>query len=461
MIALALIFAVLIGFMIVILYFWGLNPDQVTVALTSDWSLTQPIPIIIFGAILFGLVVGFIFHLISISTHGISHWRVTRKDRRGKEVISSYREGVARLLSGDLKKAHALLQRALDRDPGRIETYLAMASVYEQEGDVAQAITLLHKAKEIEPSSMEVLFKLAATYEAASRESESAKIYEEILAIEGANRKALRSLRDLKMSQGHWQDALDLQKRVIKAVQGSKRHEEEKRKLLYLRYEVAQQALASGVSDQVRSELESILREDAQFAPSRVSLGDAYVQLGRSEDAARVWKEGYQTLNKCVFLSRLEDLYIKEEDPSTLLSFYRSAITEKPADLMLRLFFGRLCLRLEMVDEALEHLYAVESSGVEFPQLHSLLAEAHRRRKRYDNAIGEYQKALGINAHLHLGFVCDKCGEDSEQWMSRCPSCGSWGTFTLANRSLIEGAKPLEIREIHHGEREEWLEEEE
>jgi len=114
-----------------------------------------------------------------------------------------------------------------------------------------------------------------------------------------------------------------------------------------------------------------------------------------------------------------------------------------------------------MVDEALEQLYAVESSGIEVPQLHSLLAEAHRRRNRFDNAIKEYQKALGINAHLRLGYICEKCDEPAAQWQSRCPSCGSWGSFTLPNRNLIEGARPLEIREIHHGEREEWLEEDE
>lgn len=456
MIALALIFAVLIGFMIAILYFWGLNPDQVTVALTSDWTLTQPIPIVIFGAVLLGLVVGFIFHLISISTHGISHWRVTRRDRRGREVISSYREGVARLLSGDLKRARTLLQRAMDRDPGRIETYLALASVHEQEGDGAQAISLLNKAKELEPSSMEVLFKLATTYEAEDRQGEAAKTYEEILSIESANRKALRNLRDLKMLQGHWEDALNLQKRIIKAAQGGKRQQEEKEKQLYLRYELTQQTLAGGEAEKVRSELESIVREDAKFAPARVSLGDAYLQLGRRDDAAKVWKEGYQELGKGVFLSRLEDLYMEAEDPSSLLSFYRSQVVERSGDLMLRLFFGKLCLRLEMIDEAMEQLQVVEGSGVEVPQLHQLLAEGYRRRHNVDEAISEYKKALGLGQRLRLPFDCEQCAERVPEWQSRCQACGAWGSYSLAGSEQIRSGKPTELRPIHHGEREEW-----
>ncbi|PLX99536.1 MAG: hypothetical protein C0624_13395, partial [Desulfuromonas sp.] len=229
MMALAIFMAALIAFMFAILFFWGLNPDQVTVALTSDLTLTQPIPIVVFGAILIGLVIGFGFHIFSLMSYGVNHWRGSRDDRKGKEVISTYREGVARLLSGDLKKANTLLKRAMARDPKRVETYLALASVLIQEGTPDEGVELLHKAKELDPRSMEVMFKLATSYDEMGKDGESAKAYEEILAIENDNRKALRSLRDLKIRQGHWGEALELQKRVIKAIGNSSRLGDEKR----------------------------------------------------------------------------------------------------------------------------------------------------------------------------------------------------------------------------------------
>ncbi|HKL49254.1 MAG TPA: tetratricopeptide repeat protein [Desulfuromonadales bacterium] len=446
----------LIFFLVVFIYFMLINPQEITLYLTSDKSVTTSAAILVVGSILVGFSGGFLLQIYHSFSHQVKHWRGNRQEKKSREVISIYREGVARLLSGDIKRARTLLQRALDRDPSRIETFLALSSVAEQEGDPQEAIALLQKAKEIEPSSMEVLFKLASTYEGMDREGEAAKIYEEILSLESANRKALRGLRDLKMSQGHWQEALDLQKRVVKAIQGGKRVDEEKRKQLYLRYEVAQETLAGGETKKAVSELEQIVREDPSFAPARVSQGDALRELKRTEEAAKSWKEGYEALGKGVFLSRLEDLYMSEEDPSSLLSFYRNQVVQKTDDLILRLFFGKLCLRLEMVDEAMEQLQIIEGSGVELPLLHQLLAEGYRRYKDCDEAIREYQRALGLEQRLRLPYDCEECGERVSEWQSRCRSCGSWGTYSLSGSDELRSARPSELRPIHHGEREEW-----
>ena len=114
-----------------------------------------------------------------------------------------------------------------------------------------------------------------------------------------------------------------------------------------------------------------------------------------------------------------------------------------------------------MVDEAMDHLQAIESSGVESSQVHLLLAEAYRRRRNMDDAINEYQKALGITSKLKLSYACESCGTTSPEWNSRCPACGLWGTISLVDRKQILEARPLEIDKmvIHHGERREWDEE--
>ncbi len=443
-------------FLAFFIYFSGINPQEITVFFYNDHSITTSAAILVIGCIAVGLFLGVMANIYQTLTHQLTHWKSNRREKKSREVTSTYREGVARLLSGDIKKAHTLLQKALDRDSSRLEIYLAMANVHIQEGDHQQAINLLLKAKDLEPKSLEVLFKLAATHEEMNQIEEASQVYGEILAIEAGNRKALRGLRELNIRQGLWKEALDLQKRVIKAAQGSQRLAEEQKKQLYLRYEVARQALADNGSEQSKAEikeLSEIVRLAPEFVPARVTLGEAYRAQKRHEDAARVWQEGYKTLGKSVFLSRLEDLYISTEDPSTLLAIYRSFLQERGSDLMFRLFYGKLCLRLEMVDEALEQLYAVENAGVESPQLHLLLAEAHRRRNRPDEAIIEYKKALGIDNRLRLGYVCETCAETAEEWQSRCPACGIWGSYVLEGRQMIKEANPVEIREIRHGER--------
>jgi len=446
-------------FLAFFIYFSGLNPHDITVFFFPDQSITYPTAIVVVGCVLVGLAFGYLVHLYSTVNHLLRHWKRDRNEKRLREVASIYRDGVGRLLSGDIKKAHTLLQRALERDPSRIETYIAMASVYLQEGDAQEGVSLLRKARGIEPKSLEVLFKLAATYEELGQDDDTIQTYQAILALESDNRKALRGLRDLHIRHGRWKEAQELQKRLLKVAAGSRRLEEEKQKNLFLRYEVAQLALAAGAADQAKSEFKEIVKEAPEFTPARVSLGDANRALRQPDEAVRVWREGYQALGKSIFLSRLEDLYMEAEDPATLLSFYRSALLERGDDLMFRLFYGKFCLRLEMVDEALEQLYAVESAGIEFPQLHVLLAEAHRRRNRFEESINEYKKALRINTRLPLDYVCDACGETVAEWQSRCQECGAWGSFSLAGRKLIQSARALELRPIHHGEREVWDEE--
>lgn len=447
------ILLLIILFLTFFIYFSGLNPQDINIFFLPDQHVTYSVAIVVVGCVLAGLVLGYAAHLYGTLAHLLKHWKHDRTEKKNQEVATVYRDGVARLLSGDLKKAHGLLQKALDRDPARVETYIAMASVHLQEGNAQDGVNLLRKAKDIAPKSLEVLFKLATTHEEMGSDADACQAYADILAIEGNNRKALRSLRDLHIAQERWREALELQKRVLKAGPGSNRLEEEKQKQLFLRYEVARQTLSEGQAEEAAEAFRDIIKQASDFTPARVSLGDAARSQGRSEEADRVWQDGYQKLAKGVFLSRLEDLYMEAEDPATLLSFYRAAILEREDDLMLRLFYGKFCLRLEMVEEALEQLYAVEHAGVDSPQLHLLLAEAHRRRKRAEEAIEEYQKALGIDSRLRIGYLCDACAEPTTEWQSRCPACGTWGSFSLIDRQLIQAARPLEARAIHHGER--------
>ncbi|MBE0500452.1 MAG: tetratricopeptide repeat protein [Desulfuromonadales bacterium] len=454
MIIIALFMIVFVAFAVLFLYFWNINPGEITVFLTNDFSISSPTPIIMVGTILVGLLLGNGVHILSLITHSLSHWRHDRKEKKEREIEAIYREGVGRLLSGDTKKAHTLLQKALDKDPVRIEAYIAMASTYLQEGALEESVNLLLKAKGIAPRSLEVLFKLATTYEEIGQEEKAISTYLDILTIEKNNRKALRCLRELKIRHGLWQDALDLQESIMKVGPGHNRLEEEKDKLFSLRYEVGRVKLENNDTDAAKAIFKTLIKERPDFVPARVSIGDAYTRQNRPEEATRIWREAYTALGKSIFLSRLEDLFLNAEDPSGLFDLYKDFIAAREDDLILRLFFGKLCLRLEMIDEAFEQLYALESAGIETPHLHLLLAEAHRRRNRIDEAIGEYKKALGIDGRLNLNYVCEDCGSPSVDWQSRCPACGTWGSFVVPGRQQIMKSLTVNtVGPIYHGER--------
>lgn len=454
MIVIALFMFVFIVFALGFLYFWGINPGEVTVFLTSEQSFTLPTAIMLICAVLLGLFLGNGVHILSAIAHSLSHWRGGRQQKKAEEVSSVYRSGVGRLLSGDLKKARTLLRKALDRDSKRVDSYLALASVAEQEGNSQEAIDLLQQARKLDPQGLEILFKLAAIYQDAGRGEEAMSVYKELLANDAENRKAMRALRDLQIAGGSWAEALELQKRIVKAASSGPRSEQEKQLLRQIRYEIARTQLDKGEAEQAVEACKDLIKQDAKLTPARVTLGDAYRALQRDTDASKVYQEGYKILQKSVFLARLEDLYIGAEDPAALLAFYRSRMQEDSSDLLLKLYLGRLCLRLEMVDEALQHLTDLETSGIEFSQLYLLLAEAYRRRHKVEQAVVEYQRALGVDSHLTLGFVCEECGAKHAEWLSRCPECKAWDSLVLPERKQIQDAKPVEgPKAIPHGQR--------
>ncbi|MBW2186263.1 MAG: tetratricopeptide repeat protein, partial [Deltaproteobacteria bacterium] len=398
---------VVIMFLAFFVFFSGINPQEMTIFFMPDNSVTYPVTVIVIGCVLVGLFIGYGFHLYGAVSFGLRSWLRSRSEKKSKEIDTVYRDGVGRLLSGDIKRAHSLLQKAIDKNPNKVDSYIALASVFSQEGDTQGAVTLLRKAKSINGKSLEVLFKLAATYETLDQDDSACKEYEEILEQEKDNRKAIRAQRDLHMKHQRWEEAQELQKRLLKAGLSGNRIQEEKGKMLSIRYEVAKQKMANDDSDQAVATLKQIIKESPDFVSARVTLGDAYLMAENNDEAAKIWQESYNKLGRSVFLSRLENLYIQLEDPKSLLTFYSGALSERYNDLVLRFFYGKLCLRLEMVDEALEHIYIVESSAPDFPQIHLLLAEALRRRNRIDEAIAEYQKALGVDNQLSLGYVCD------------------------------------------------------
>jgi len=441
MIMIALLVLAFIAFAVGFLYFWGINPGEITIFLTNDLSYTLPSAIMLVCVLLLGLLVGNSLHFLSAFFYSFRHWRGGRRHKKVEEIGSVYRSGVGRLLSGDLKKARTLLKKALDRDPTRVDTHLALASVALQEGNAKEGIELLQKARKLDPKGIEVLFKLAQTYEENNRREEAIGIYRELVAEDANNRKAIRALRDIQMNLGNWEKALDLQKKILKTVKSGSKADAEKQIMLQLRYEVARTRLEAGDHGEAIDACRDIIKKASKFTPARVTLGDAYRLAGQDSDAIKVYQDGYKVLKKSVFLARLEDLYINAEDPAALLEFYRSQMEDDSADLLLKLYLGRLCLRLEMVDEAIGHLTDLETAGVDSTKLHLLLAEAQRRRSNIDEAVVEYQKALEIDSHLLLGFICDACGARFSEWHSRCPECKTWDSLSLPERKQIQDAK--------------------
>ena len=156
---------IVIVFLAFFVFFSGINPQEMTIFFTPEQSVTYPVTVVVLGCVIVGLFIGYGIHLYGNFTQIMRNWLRERDEKKNHEINETYREGVGRLLSGDIKRAHSLLQKVIDKAPNKVDGYIAMANVLAQEGNNKEAISLLRQAKSIDGKSLEVLFKLADTYE--------------------------------------------------------------------------------------------------------------------------------------------------------------------------------------------------------------------------------------------------------------------------------------------------------
>jgi hypothetical protein len=92
-----------------------------------------------------------------------------------------------------------------------------------------------------------------------------------------------------------------------------------------------------------------------------------------------------------------------------------------------------------------EQLLKAESLEPERESINILLAEALRRRGRYESACQHYQHAFGYKRRYLIPFRCSNCGKATIKWTDRCPDCGVWNGYAI-DHGHREYAAPASIR---------------
>jgi tetratricopeptide (TPR) repeat protein len=196
------------------------------------------------GAALVTLAVG-----IRETAHAILNWRSGRLRRREAKVGVLHREGTNAFLSKRTAEAISLFQKALALDPNHIDSLLWLGNIHRTEKNYAEAIRLHRKARSIEDRNIEVLLALAKDLEGAKRFEEALHVLRDILKLDSANLTALMGKRDLYIRLESWNEALDIQHRLLKAHLSEAEHRAESGVLVGLTYEVGRHLLERGQPD--------------------------------------------------------------------------------------------------------------------------------------------------------------------------------------------------------------------
>lgn len=354
-----------------------------------------------------------------------------RKEESLKEELS---KGMDVFLRGDLAKAKTHFAEVLKRDPTQLDLYLRLSEIALREGNDQDALHWLGRAELIDMKNMDILLHQAEVYQRMKRFDEAIRTLNRAIGLDETNIQALRSLRQIYLHSRRWEEAIRIQRSILKLTKGKQAEEEETLFYLGLKYERARDLLNRGGEQNLEDalkEAKEIVREWKTFQPGFVLLGDIYVRKGRWSSAGNVWGKSFTRFKSIVFMLRLEELYLSREDPSTLLRIYQRALKYDPDNWVLNFFYAKLCLRLEMLDEALEEINEISFKVKDFPALHRILAEIYLHKKDFSLAAQEFEKTFELSGTSYLSFFCTTCERESKEWIAYCPHCHQWSTYTI------------------------------
>ncbi len=371
-------------------------------------------------------------------------WKERREQQRRQAGRARAAKARGLFARGLLEEASAELARSLAVNPEDPEALELRARVEEERGNFLEAVKALTRLKQLDPSDLTVYLRLGHLYRAMNDLENALSLYSAVESAEGENLRAMESIRDLRIRRDEMVQAYAVQKKILK-LKGKGASPRDTSLFTALRYEKALRRQAEGKADDAERRLREIVREQPSFAAASVALSEHLRGKGNLEEATEILLAGFRATRNPIFLIRLEDLAVETERPHSMMDHYSVLVREFPTDFDVNLFMGKFLLRLEMNDEALEQLLKAEQIEPERESVQILLAEAFRRRGRYESACHHYQRAFGYKRRYLIPFRCASCDRTTIKWSARCPSCGAWNAFAIEH-GRREHAIPASVR---------------
>ncbi len=415
--------------LVVIVYFERLNPESLTINLSSETSYSLSTVGFFLFSFALGAFIVILFTLLRDAKTIFKDWRNRQRERIDARIQEIFSRGLYAYLSGKYDQAISFFRDIMKIEPNHFYTLLRIGDAYLQERNYPEAIKFHKRARKIDDKSLEALFALANDYVLSGSHDEAISIIQEVIKKDSSNIEALIRLRDIYIKITRWDGAHEIQGRLVK----HRRDNIEDTKLLMgLRYEFARYLFTKGGRDKSKRLLKGIIRADKDFIPAYVTLGDMLIEEGESSEAADLWEKGYYMNYSEILLHKLEDFYLQQGEPEKIIWIYKKAISLSPDHATLRFYLGKLYYRLEMLDEAFEVLSELEGTEGAMPELYKLLGNIYERKEEFENAIAEFKKALGLRKRVMVPYYCPVCDYHTFEWSGRCSRCGGWNTFTVS-----------------------------
>jgi len=368
----------------------------------------------------------------------MARWRRMKATRRSEEIEEEYSQGLAAVIEGREEEALGHFRAVIERDSRHFNTLLKLGEVLRHQQKFAEAIEYHNKAHHLKEDDTRPLYALVEDHEAKGDMDRARAVLGKIIAVKKHSVSAWRKLRSLHIKERNWAKALEAHERVEKhGTTGDVRDDRDRGVGRGIRYEMAAERLQEGKTREASASLRRILKEDPRFIPAHVKLGMALRQEGLEGEAVEAWYRGFEVTGSPILLTVLEEHFLHREQPFAAIEALKRCISRARKDTLPRFYLGKLFFRLEMLDDALAVLSALEGRASYAPTLHYLLGRIHERRKNYRESAVEYRKVIKEMELVQLEYHCGSCGETVVEWSDRCSSCGEWNAIEVNFREVI------------------------
>ncbi|HOV89914.1 MAG TPA: tetratricopeptide repeat protein [Syntrophorhabdaceae bacterium] len=445
-------------FILMYLYLDNLNPQSVKLYIGYGKHYETNISGFVVLSFILGMLVAILISIFLDLKRVLINWKTGRKEKRLDELTESFEKAKAYILRGDNEKAIESLNRLIRRNPDFEKPYTYLANIYISTKELENALDVLKQAEINIGKKENILFKKVRVNRTLKNLKDAEEDLKEILNMNESNIDALTILRDLYIEQRDWDKAYEIQKKIRRFVKS----DDEIRRFIGIRYERILNEFTKnfyGDGDKIIKDLKEIIGEDRTFVPAYLLLAEVYKKTRKLNEAGRVYGRGYTKTGHIIFLLKMEDLYIQRGDPEVILKIYRRILDMSPKNYLITFLYARLCLRLEMIDEAIDMLNSLIADGIDFSGLHRAMAEAYIHRAEISKAVEEFKKAFPIEK-VYIPFRCDNCHASMEYWQDFCPDCFRWNTINVQTDDFLKSVSKdsSELKLIY--ETNEWEKEE-
>ncbi len=404
---------------------------------------TTPLYMVVLVAFVVGLLVSVIILGIQEVEIFIENFKRKRRKKKAQSLETKYVEGVEAILDGRRNKAKEIFEEILEEDPDHTRAAIKLGQVYRKQGKINEALEVHKKAQNKNPEDTGLKYELANDYKQLNKTKEARETLEEL--VHNTSRKspnALICLRDILVEEEKWEDALDVQKKLLNVLSGKPGETKERENELGLRYKKAKAHRKEGYFGKAKKVFSKIIEEDSLFLPAHLEYGETLLESGEEEKALDIWIEGVRQTNSPVLMTRIEDFYLAQENPAKAIDTFKEIISETDKDTIPRFLLGKLYLRLEMLDDAREQFNYVENKVESSPTLTYFMSKISERRGSFEEAAAGFKKVIRELGILDLQYICYSCGQKYSEWVDHCLNCELWNSVEL---DLQENIDPSEF----------------